>query len=420
MSRARRRLIRVGVLGARRGRVFAREAGPAVGMELAAVCDAWPERLEEAGRELKVTAYADYDAFLGHDMDAVIVANSFHRHVPFAVKALRAGKHVMSETSACFTMAEGVELIREVEKSGKIYMLAENYAYRVYNQEMRRLYRSRKMGHFMYGESEYNHPGDADYWNRHAPGSDHWWNWIPATYYCTHALAPVMFITDTWPVKVNGFVMPYADDDPVHARMVRRNDAGSIIALRMDNGAVVKLFQGHLRGHSIWTRIHCSRGQMENVRRGMGDINALRVCREQWHERRTGPTAEVYRPEFPERHARAVKTGHQGSDFFMNHLFAKAIRTNKQPYFDVYRGVAMSIVGILAYRSALDNSDTIAVPDLRKPSVRRRYAKDGWSPDPAVRRPGQPWPSILGNIKPTAKGLTYAQKIWTRMGYHGK
>ena len=30
----------------------------------------------------------------------------------------------------------------------------------------------------------------------------------PATYYCTHALAPLMFITDTRPVKVNGFVVP--------------------------------------------------------------------------------------------------------------------------------------------------------------------------------------------------------------------
>ena len=99
-------------------------------------------------------------------------------------------------------------------------------------------------------------------------GVDHWRNWLPATYYCTHALAPVMFITDTCPAKVNGFVIPHAADDPVAQRRPVRHDAASMIAVRMDNGAVVKLLQVYLRGESIWVRIHGSRGQMENLRQG--------------------------------------------------------------------------------------------------------------------------------------------------------
>ena len=130
-------------------------------------------------------------------------------------------------------------------------MFAENYPYMLFNQEMRRIYKSGRIGQFVYGEGEYVHPADADFWNRISPGVDHWRNWIPATYYSTHSLAPIMFITDTRPVKVNGFVMPYAEDDPVPERSVRRNDAASMIALRMDNGAVVKLLQVHLRGESI-------------------------------------------------------------------------------------------------------------------------------------------------------------------------
>ena len=60
-------------------------------------------------------------------MDAVVLANYFHQHAPFAIKALKADKHVMSETAACHTLGEGVALARAVEKSGKIYMFAENY-----------------------------------------------------------------------------------------------------------------------------------------------------------------------------------------------------------------------------------------------------------------------------------------------------
>ncbi|MCK5644905.1 MAG: Gfo/Idh/MocA family oxidoreductase, partial [Gammaproteobacteria bacterium] len=416
-KRSTGKIIRVGVVGLGRGRAFARGAGPQLGIKLVALCDTWEEKLAAVGKELGVATYTDYEKFLAHDMDAVILANYFHQHAPFAIKALQAGKHVMSETTACLTLAEGVALIREVEKSGRIYMFAENYPYMLFNQEMRRIYRSGRIGQFMYGEGEYVHPEDADFWNRISPGVDHWRNWIPATYYSTHALAPIMFITDTRPVKVNGFVVPYAEDDPVPERSVRQNDAASMIALRMDNGAVVKLLQVHLRGESIWVRIHGSRGQMENLRHG--DRNMVRLRREHYHEERTEPVEQIYLPDFPEHRAEALKAGHGGGDFFMNFHFAEAIRKNEQPFLDVYRAVAMSTVGILAYRSALQDSNTLQVPDFRRESEREKYAADDWSPDPAKWREDQPWPSILGDIEPTGKGLAYAHKVWKSIGYDG-
>ena len=107
---------------------------------------------------MQVATYTDYDEFLGHDLDAVILANFFHQHAPFAVKALRSGKHVMSEITACKTLGEAVALVRAVEDSGKIYMLAENYVYFAYVQEMRRLYRAGEIGEMQFGEGEYMSP----------------------------------------------------------------------------------------------------------------------------------------------------------------------------------------------------------------------------------------------------------------------
>jgi predicted dehydrogenase len=387
-------------------------------MELVALCDNWDKRLESVSRELKVPTYTDYGKFLEHDMDAVILANYFHQHAPFAIQALQAGKHVMSETSACFTLAEGVALIEAVEKSGRIYMLAENYPYMVFNQEMRKLYQSGRIGEFKYGEGEYVHPMSAEASNRIAPGVNHWRNWLPATYYTTHSLAPVMYVTDTWPVKVNGFVMPYDPEDEAYfGRTAKRNDLASVIILRMDNGAVVKLLRGSLRGYSVWVRIHGSKGLMENLR--WGNTQMLRVRREPFDREEGEPIEQIYLPDFTVHHAEAIKAGHGGGDFFVNYHFAEAIRKQEQPYLDVYRGVAMSIVGILAYRSALADSATLEVPDFRNESTRREYADDDWSPDPAKRHPGQPWPSIVGDIKPSAKALAYAREIWKEIGYSG-
>ena len=405
--------IRVGVVGVGRGSSFTGEAAKSAGFELVAVCDQWEERLNEFCAQKKVSGYTDYGKFLEHDMEAVVLANYFHQHAPFAIKALKAGKHVMSETAACHTLGEGVELIRAVEKTGKTYMFAENYPYMRHNQEMRRLFHTGEFGTFLYGECEYVHPMIADEANRISIGINHWRNWIPGSYYCTHAMAPVMFITDTWPVTVNGFMIRTPPDSPEWQRKARSSDIASMIAVCMDNGAVAKLLQGGLRGHDVCTRIHAAKGYME------GRNGQVTLLRQQWYEKRKYPEHMTYTPDFPILGELARKSGHGGGDFFMLYHFADAIRKGAQPYLDVYRGVAMSIVGIQAYRSALADGATVDIPDFRKESVRKKFEKDDWSPDPARRKKGQPWPSVEGRKTPSAFALNYARKIWKKCGYKG-
>lgn len=43
--------------------------------------------------------FVDYDVFLGCDMDAVVLANYFHQHDLFAIKALNAGKPIFGKLS---------------------------------------------------------------------------------------------------------------------------------------------------------------------------------------------------------------------------------------------------------------------------------------------------------------------------------
>ena len=61
---------------------------------------------------------------------------------------------------------------------------------------------------------------------------------MPATYYCTHALAPLMYITDTRPVKVNGFAVPYDGADRANALAGDRRDlADEHVNAGADDGA---------------------------------------------------------------------------------------------------------------------------------------------------------------------------------------
>ncbi|NQT20388.1 MAG: Gfo/Idh/MocA family oxidoreductase [Planctomycetes bacterium] len=410
--------IRVGVIGVGRGQAFASGATDLVGMKLVAICDTWKERLKEVGKRYGVTTYTSYDRFLEHDMDAVILANFFHEHAPFAIKALEAGKHVMSETSCNSTLAEGAALCSAVEKSGLTYMLAENYPYTAFNMEMRRLYQEGEIGDVAYAEGEYNHPMPATSSLAISPGLEHWRNCIPSTYYCTHALAPLVFITDTMPVKVNALSIVHGRD---RTQTVRRGDSGSVILCRMSNGAIFRLFGGGTAGHSIWYRLHGTRAAMETTRGpGYFGPEQIRVWREEWRLEPGEVVERTYKPDWPEHADLARRSGHGGGDFWTNFDFAQAIRSGKQPFLDVYRGVAMSSVGILAWKSALEDGAPFDVPDFKKKSSRRAYADDHWSPWPKDAGPGQPPSSILGEQRPTKEGLALARKIWKEIGYHGK
>jgi hypothetical protein len=91
-----------------------------------------------------------------------------------------------------------------------------------------------------------------------------------------------------------------------------------------------------------------------------------------------------------------------------------------QPFLDVYRGVAMSCVGILAWKSALEDGKPFDMPDFRDEVQRKLYENDHWSPWPKDAGPGQPPPSIKGWKTPTDEAIAEARAVWDRIGYHGE
>jgi predicted dehydrogenase len=409
--------IRVGIFGARRGETFAQLA-PLVGLTPVAVCDQFEPRAQAVAERFTLTAYADFDRFLEHDLDAVVLCNYFHQHAPYAIRCLQAGKHVLSETAACKTLAEGVALARAVEKSRALYFFAENYPFFATNQEMRRLYQAGEIGECRFAEGEYVHPMTAEESLRLAPGLDHWRHWLPATYYCTHALAPLMYVTDLRPVSVNAQAIPRTAAQLAEPQ-VQRHDASCYLLLRMDSEAVFGLNGGcnGLSGHGNWYRFQGTRGLMENLR--LGAMDKVRVVHEPFNLPPGGSRELIYTPEFPTAGEAAARAGHGGGDFFVLHHFAQALRGQEEPWFNVYRGLAMSAVGIQGWRSALDHGAAYPIPDFSSETERAGYEQDHWSPYPEDAGPGQPPASVQGAIQPTRAQISAARKVWRELGWEG-
>lgn len=196
--------VRIGVFGAYRGMTAIGQIMERDDAELVAVCDKFKlaldkcwKKAEEAGMT-NIAYYNNFEDFFKHDMDAVVLANYANEHAPYAIRLLNSGRHVMSECLTCATMKEAVE------NSGKIYSYAENYCYSPVRMEMRRRYRSGDIGELMYAECEYIHDCSSIWPSITYGERDHWRNQLYSTFYCTHSLGPIFYMTGLRPVKVSG------------------------------------------------------------------------------------------------------------------------------------------------------------------------------------------------------------------------
>ncbi len=366
--------IRLGIWGLGRG-VHSFESFKPLNIDVVAGCD-YNEHMRKNFLEINPGAFvtADAEEFLKHDFDAVLLATFFMNHTGDAIRCLRSGKHVLSEVASFFTMAEGVQLVEEVERSGLVYNQAENCPFSAANMYLARKWREGLFGDLMYAESEYLlefrnlmymyidglpiRPGNTVH---------SWRSWLHFHYYCTHSLGPLMFITGARPTRV--VALPAKHSLPGCISPGKDGIAPSLI--NMDNGAVVRNLMGMTTNNSFVQRLW---GTLGSAEMNIGKPLQLRLG-----GGGASPKFEVI-PKWDQLGELAEPTGHGGGDFWTLYYFARQILTAEKAPFDLYSSCDVTIPGILAYRSALEGGQPYAVPDFRDKSEREKYRDDDWRP----------------------------------------
>lgn len=376
--------IRLGIFGLGRGSGFA-EPIIVNGGEVVAMCDRDEDKMSEAAKSLenKPAMYTDFDKFLEHDMDAVFLSNCFHEHAPFAIKCLEKGLNVLSECTSNITMAEGVALVRAAEKSKGIYMLSENYPFMLFNQEMRKVYKSGALGKVLFAEGEYNHPFNMDDKDTHKslrPYPSHWRNYLPRTYYITHSLAPLMYITGSVPKRVTAMPV-FAPFEEFEICGTSVGDRAAIITTLNDDDSVYRVTGCAAFGaHGNSYRICGTKGQIENLR-GQGDTVCLRY--NNWEIPENMQENNTYEPEWNAEDKDAIeRAGHGGGDFYVIKEFFDCIRENRRPYMDEYFATTCASVAILSHLSMLEKGAPYDIPDFHNEADRKKYENDNRSPFP--------------------------------------
>ena len=376
--------IKIGVLGACRGTSMIDYCKHADNAEVVAICDKAPDVLEKHRRlaeGLPITFYDNFEDFIKHDMDAVVLANYANEHAPFAIRAMKLGKHVFSEVLPVQTMKEAVELIEAVEETGMIYAYGENYCYMPAPYEMKKLYREGKIGEFEYGEGEYVHNCEP-IWPQITYGErDHWRNNVCSTFYCTHSLGPIIHMTGLRPISVIGI------EGTKNTRNLRVGSKAGQFAIEMvtlENGGIVKSLHGGLYRDSIWYSVSGSKGRMESAREDSRRDNVYRLYIHV--DENDGDYAKIKATNYEparELDEKARGFGHGGSDFYSMYHFVEKIKGNPEAdIIDVYEALDMFLPGLFAYRSILDGNRAKEIPDLRDPKVRELWRNDTACTDP--------------------------------------
>ncbi|MBE6541657.1 MAG: Gfo/Idh/MocA family oxidoreductase [Ruminococcaceae bacterium] len=403
--------IRFGVFGLTRGNelIYCIEHSEA---EVVAICDHRPAALaqskDEWFRDRDVMMFENFDDFIKADFDAVLMSNYFCDHAEYSIRAMKAGKHVLSETLPNITMAEGVELCRVKEETGMTYALLENYPYYGDFIEMGRMYKAGTLGSLVYAEGSYIHPMSAGEQNGLAPGERHWRNWTPRTYYTTHALAPLMMMTDALPTKVTA--MASFHPEITKGTALRTGDAAAFILCQTDINAVFRI--------TGWAHyVTAASGNVLCGTRGSACVDP-----ETGHVKvsflHNDPAPYVKYVEWPDSEYGPIpeKAGHSGTDFYVINEFVKDLREGREPYFNVYRATMMSSVAILAWRSILNDNKCYDVPDFRKEEDRKKYENDRITPYPdenyRVNIPCSSQPHT-----PTEEDLETARRMWQNKDY---
>ena len=367
-------MIKVGIVGTRGLSVVDAMKAMPEDVKITAMCDLDEDSLNgardyivkssENNADLKTFRVYD-DMIEKGDIDAVVISTPMQCHVPQAITALQAGKHVMCEVTAAVTMDELWWLIENVEKSGKIYMYAENYCYMPECQLVRSLVKKGFFGEIYYGEGEYTHDcTELRNWHGKTGWRTYWQMGTRGSFYPTHSLGPVMQCFDDDRIAsiasfTPGNHNPYGLRQDDLTQTMCQLESGKLVKLRVDTVSP--------RPHALaYYQIQGTKGCYESPRLGGEPMIALATENDPQGYYNWKPLFD-YKEYLPERYksGEGDGAGHGGGDYYIVKDFVDAIKTGIQPELNVYKAAEWTSVALLSQLSVTNQGKILEVPKFR-------------------------------------------------------
>jgi len=387
--------VRIGFIGlGMRGPGAVERMSHIEGVEIAALCDKYPDRVEKMQANLSKIGIEQAKAFSGSEeawkglcddpeIDLVYICTPWAWHTPMALYAMEAGKHVAVEVPAAGTVDECWQLVETSEKTKMHCMQLENCCYDFFELLTLNMSRQGLFGDIVHGEGAYIHDLRWDYTYDKNGYADMWRlkeNVHNGNLYPTHGLGPVCQIMNInrgdrmdylTSMSSNDFSMgpdlaQLATEDPFYTPFASKKYRGNMntTLVRTSMGRSI-MIQHDVSSSRPYSRIHLISGT-KGVARKWPSPARIAFGHSWLSPEEMAVLEEKYTPEIVRRVGQMAKAigGHGGMDFIMDWRLIDCLRNGLPLDQDVYDAALWSVIKPLSEWSVANRSASIDVPDF--------------------------------------------------------
>ena len=390
--------VRIGIIGlGMRGPDAVKRMSFIEGVQIVALCDKFPERVNSA-QQILVTAglpkAAEYSGEEGWkalaeraDIDLVYTCTPWRLHTPIALYAMKNGKHAVTEVPTCVTIEECWAIVEMSEKTRKHCMMLENCCYDFFELLTLNMARNGVFGELVHAEGAYLHnlldlnfskTGYADMWRLRENASRN------GNLYPTHGLGPIAQCLDInrgdkmdylVSMSSNDFLMgetarQKAAADPFFQEFTNKNYRGNMntTMIRTSKGKTI-MVQHDVTSPRPYSRIHQLIGTKGMACKWPEPPRIALGKAEHWlDEAQMKEIEEKYTLPIVKHVGQFAKKvgGHGGMDFIMDWRLIDCLRNGLPLDHDVYDAALWSSIAPLSEQSVANRSKSLDVPDFTR------------------------------------------------------
>jgi hypothetical protein len=361
------------------------------GVELRAICDIVPEKVERiqkmvvaAGQPMP-EGYSkgplDFKRLCDRaDLDLVYNATPWEWHVPICLAAMEAGKHAATEVPAATTLEECWQLVETAERTRKHCIMMENCCYDRPEMLCLNLAAKGLLGEILHAEAGYCHDLRAIKFSNEGEGLWRLAHSIArnANLYPTHGLGPVAQCMDinrgdafdylvsvSSPSRGLGLyaAKTFGAADPRATRAYKLGDV-NVSLIQTALGKVITLYHDTNLPRP-YSRIHHVQGTS-----GLFEKYPDRVYIEGRSKNDAWEELSAYQqfdhPLWKTEGDRARNAGHGGMDYLEDFRLIWALRNGQPLDMDVYDAASISAVTPLSEQSLARRGQPVRFPDFLK------------------------------------------------------
>jgi predicted dehydrogenase len=365
------------------------------GVEIAAICDQYEDRVEKIQQKLEKAGIPRAKSYTGSkeawkamcenpDIDLIYITTPWEWHTPMAVYAMENGKHAASEVPAAKTIDECWQLVETSEKTRKHCMMLENTCYDFFELLTLNMARAGFFGEIIHTEGAYIHTlldsnfdknGYAEMWRLKE-------NYRNGNLYPTHGLGPVSQVMNInrgdqmeylTAMSSNDFLMSatakeLAAKDSFFTEFADKKYRGNMntTTIRTYKGRTIML-QHDVTSPRVYSRIHLISGT-KAVAMKYPEPGSIATSHEWLDETEMKKLEEKYTPEIVTKIGEMAKKvgGHGGMDFMMDWRTIDCLRNGLPLDQDVYDAALWSAIAPLSEKSVANRSNSVDVPDFTR------------------------------------------------------